>query len=104
MGWKSGNSCVTEPTNRGPVQRVEIPKPDGQGVRQLGIPGVLDGFVQPAGLQVLQKRWEPTFSEHSHGFRPGRSAQQAVHEAQQYIAEGHRWGGWISTWRNFSIE
>jgi len=74
-----------------PVKRVEIPKPDGNGVRKLGIPCVLDRFVQQAVLQVLQKRWDPTFSEHSHGFRPGRSARQAVHEAQQYIAEGHRW-------------
>ena len=74
-----------------PVKRVEIPKPDGQGVRKLGIPCVLDRFVQQAVLQVLQKRWDPTFSEHSYGFRPGRSAQQAVHEAQQYIAEGYRW-------------
>ena len=74
-----------------PVRRVEIPKPDGNGVRKLGIPCVLDRFVQQAVLQILQKRWDPTFSEHSHGFRPGRSAQQAVHEAQQYIAEGYRW-------------
>ena len=74
-----------------PVRRVEIPKPDGQGVRKLGIPCVLDRFVQQAVLQVLQKRWDPTFSAHSHGFRPGRSAQQAVHEAQQYIAEGYGW-------------
>ncbi|MGC1645714.1 MAG: group II intron reverse transcriptase/maturase [Candidatus Sulfotelmatobacter sp.] len=74
-----------------PVRRVEIPKPDGAGVRKLGIPCVLDRFVQQAVLQVLQKRWDPTFSEHSHGFRPGRSARQAVHEAQQYIAEGYRW-------------
>src|SRR5438552_4665036 len=74
-----------------PVKRVEIPKPDGSGVRQLGIPCVLDRFVQQAVLQVLQKRWDPTFSEHSHGFRPGRSARQAVHEAQHYIAEGYRW-------------
>src|ERR1700726_1841852 len=74
-----------------PVRRVEIPKPDGSGMRKLGIPCVLDRFVQQAVLQVLQKRWDPTFSEHSHGFRPGRSARQAVHEAQQYIAEGHRW-------------
>jgi len=74
-----------------PVRRVEIPKPDGQGVRKLGIPCVLDRFVQQAVLQVLQKRWDPTFSEHSHGFRPGRSARQAVHEAQQYIAEGYGW-------------
>ena len=74
-----------------PVKRVEIPKPDGNGVRKLGIPCVLDRFVQQAVLQVLQKRWDPTFSAHSHGFRPGRSAKQAVHEAQQYIAEGYRW-------------
>ena len=74
-----------------PVRRMEIPKPDGQGVRKLGIPCVLDRFVQQAVLQVLQKRWDPTFSEHSHGFRPGRSAKQAVHEAQQYIAEGYGW-------------
>ena len=74
-----------------PVRRVEIEKPDGGGMRKLGIPTVLDRFVQQAVLQVLQKRWDPTFSEHSHGFRPGRSAKQAVHEAQQYIAEGYRW-------------
>ena len=74
-----------------PVKRVEIPKPDGGGVRKLGIPRVLDRFVQQAVLQVLQKRWDPTFSEHSHGFRPGRSARQAVHEAQQYIAKGYGW-------------
>jgi RNA-directed DNA polymerase len=53
-----------------PVRRVEIPKPDGQGVRKLGIPCVLDRFVQQAVLQVLQKHWDPTFSGHSHGFRP----------------------------------
>jgi RNA-directed DNA polymerase len=74
-----------------PVRRVEIEKPDGGGKRKLGIPTVLDRFVQQAVLQVLQKRWDPTFSEHSHGFRPGRSAKQAVHEAQQYIADGYRW-------------
>jgi len=74
-----------------PVRRVEIPKPDGSGMRKLGIPCVLDRFVQQAVLQVLQRRWDSTFSEHSHGFRPGRSAKQAVHEAQQYIAEGYGW-------------
>jgi RNA-directed DNA polymerase len=73
-----------------PVKRVEIPKPDG-GVRQLGIPTVLDRMVQQAVMQVLQRRWDPEFSEHSHGFRPGRSAHQAVAKAQQYVAEGHRW-------------
>src|ERR1022692_1240141 len=73
-----------------PVKRVEIPKPDG-GVRKLGIPTVLDRFVQQAMMQVLQKHWDRTFSKHSYGFRPHRSAHQAVTQAQQYIREGFRW-------------
>jgi RNA-directed DNA polymerase len=73
-----------------PVKRVEIPKPDG-GVRKLGIPCVVDRLIQQALLQVLQKRWDPTFSEYSYGFRPGRSAHQAVAQAQALVAEGYHW-------------
>src|SRR6266853_204502 len=73
------------------VQRVEIEKQDGSGMRKLGIPTVLDRFIQQAVLQVLQRRWDPTFSEHSYGFRPGRSTRQAVFQAQQYIGEGYGW-------------
>src|SRR6266571_1290391 len=74
-----------------PVRRMGIPKPDGGGVRKLGIPTVLDRFIQQAVMQVLQRRWDPTFSPHSYGFRPGRSAHQAVAHAQQYIAAGYGW-------------
>jgi RNA-directed DNA polymerase len=73
-----------------PVKRVEIPKPDG-GIRKLGIPTVLDRFIQQAVMQVLQRSWDRTFSAHSYGFRPGRSAHQAVAQAQQYIAAGYGW-------------
>jgi RNA-directed DNA polymerase len=73
-----------------PVKRVEIPKPDG-GVRKLGIPTVLDRFVQQAVMQVLQQQWDPEFSDHSYGFRPGRSAHQAIAQAQRYIAAGCSW-------------
>lgn len=73
-----------------PVKRVEIPKP-GKGTRQLGIPTVQDRFIQQAMHQVLSPQFEPTFSEHSYGFRPGRSAHDAVKAARAHVEAGYKW-------------
>ena len=74
-----------------PVLKVEIPKPDGKGMRMLGIPTVVDRLIQQALHQVLSPLFEPDFSESSYGFRPQRSAHQAVLKARQYVREGRRW-------------
>jgi len=89
--WEATRAKLLDGTYRpAPVREQEIPK-SGGGVRKLGIPTVLDRLIQQAVLQVLQPMFDPTFSEHSHGFRPGRSAHEAVCEAQRYIQEGRRW-------------
>lgn len=72
------------------IRKVDIPKPNG-GVRTLGIPTVVDRLIQQALLQILQPQFDPEFSEHSYGFRPGRNAQQAVRAAKEYIAQGRCW-------------
>ena len=75
-----------------PVRRVDIPKPGkGKGMRMLGIPTVVDRLIQQAILQVLTPIFDPDFSDHSFGFRPGRSAHQAVEQARGFMAEGRRW-------------
>jgi RNA-directed DNA polymerase len=74
-----------------PARRVDIPKPGGKGDRSLGIPIVLDRFIEQAILQVLTPIFDPHFSESSYGFRPGRSAHDAVLKARQYVEEGYRW-------------
>ena len=74
-----------------PVRKVEIPKPGGKGTRLLGIPTALDRLIQQALHQVLQPVFDPDFSDHSYGFRPGRSAHDAVRKAREYVADGRRW-------------
>ena len=74
-----------------PVRKVEIPKPGGKGVRMLGIPTTLDRLIQQALLEVLTPWYDRTFSDSSFGFRPGRSAHQALDRAKEHIAAGHRW-------------
>jgi RNA-directed DNA polymerase len=84
-----------------PVRRVEIPKPDG-GVRKLGSPTVLDRFIQQAVMQVLQRRWDRTFSDHSYGFRPGRSLIRQWHRRSSTSPKATA-GALIWIWRNSSI-
>ncbi len=89
--WKDIEEQLLQGTYKpSPVRQVEIPKPSG-GIRKLGIPTVLDRYVQQMVLQVLQRYIDPTFSDSSFGFRPNRSAHQAIARAQEHIQAGYRW-------------
>ena len=89
--WLGVRASLDAGTNQpSPVRRVEIPKPNG-GTRLLGIPTVLDRFFQQAVAQVLSTLFDPLFSPQSYGFRPGRSAHDAVKAAQAYVQEGYTW-------------
>jgi RNA-directed DNA polymerase len=91
MHWPSVKTALLEGRYLPrPVRRVDIPKPSG-GIRTLGVPTVIDRLIQQALHQMLQPLFEPTFSDSSFGFRPGRGAHQAVRQAQGYIREGKRW-------------
>jgi RNA-directed DNA polymerase len=91
VNWSQVKKSLLDGTYRPQaVRRVDIPKPQG-GVRTLGVPTVVDRLIQQALHQAMQPLFEPTFSQSSYGFRPGRSAKQAVSKATEYIRSGKRW-------------